>query len=409
MDFSISPAIRRLRYHDPEKVHVGTDLFVMHSSSAIEANFFHDWLRKTILTEQVLPPKGEKVFEFDVRSGWYDMFAPSVHAMSYLVAREEGPSEVHLELHDGQMLPDQIQVKIGRIRVHVRNEFDTQIPVAAMFLGDDDDEHPAPMFTIGRFLTGKRILTNQTFRKLFNTETLEVGTGLQIKNLTVLFTDLQASTAMYERVGDLKALEIVRHHFEVLEGVVASHQGAVVKTIGDAVMAVFYEPGQAISAATQMIDNVRRAAGHGEDLVLKIGLHSGPCVAIQSNNQMDYFGRTVNIAARVQALANGGEIVCSEELWQAPGVLDALSGRGLTAKKETASLKGIGDRFAVRRVSVLANAARFAAPRSTRPTRPAPHPARAKSRAKVGAKGRVKAARAKARPAPLKGRRARAS
>jgi class 3 adenylate cyclase len=232
-----------------------------------------------------------------------------------------------------------------------------------------------------------------------------VGTGLQIKSLTVLFTDLQASTAMYERVGDLKALEIVRRHFEVLEGVVASHQGAVVKTIGDAVMAVFYEAGQAMRAATHMIDNVRRATGHGEDLVLKIGLHGGPCVAVQSNNQMDYFGRTVNIAARVQALANGGEIVCSEELWQVPGVMDALSGRGLTARKETARLKGIAERFPVRRVAVLTSAQPHAASRSARPARPVPRAALPKARPSH----RPKAARPKARPPVAKGRRARVS
>jgi class 3 adenylate cyclase len=228
------------------------------------------------------------------------------------------------------------------VRVPVHNNLDIPMNFGLGFLGDDDDEHPMPNFSIEPFLTGKRVLTNQTFRALFKAETIEVGTGMQIKSLAVLFTDLQASTAMYERVGDLKALDIVRRHFEVLEGVIARQRGAVVKTIGDAIMAVFAEPDRAMAAALEMIDTVRRAVAHGEDLVLKIGLHAGPCVAIQSNNQVDYFGRTVNIAARVQALASGGEIVCSEDFWKMPGVQDPLQARGLAARKESAELKGIG-------------------------------------------------------------------
>lgn len=203
------------------------------------------------------------MLEFEARRGWNDLFAPAVHALTYIVARDDGPSEAHLELFDGQLLPDQVEMKAGPVRVSVRNNMDVKMPVCVGFLGDDNDTHPEPTFRIERFLTGKRLLTNQTFRRLFKAETIEVGTGLQIKSLAVLFTDLQASTAMYERVGDLKALDIVRRHFTVLESVVAAQQGAVVKTIGDAVMAVFPEPDRAVAAAAEMIANVRQAAAHG--------------------------------------------------------------------------------------------------------------------------------------------------
>ena len=72
------------------------------------------------------------------------------------------------------------------------------------------------------FLTAKRLLTNQTFRDIYRTDTLDVDQGLKITSLTFLFTDLKGSTALYDRVGDLVAYDLVREHFRVLNEIVAS-------------------------------------------------------------------------------------------------------------------------------------------------------------------------------------------
>ena len=79
----------------------------------------------------------------------------------------------------------------------------------------------------------------------------------------------------------------------------------MVKTIGDAVMATFPAPDRALAAALRMreaIGGVGSETRH-EDLLLKIGIHEGPCLAVMLNDRLDYFGQTVNIAARVQGLA----------------------------------------------------------------------------------------------------------
>ena len=102
------------------------------------------------------------------------------------------------------------------------------------------------------FLTAKRLLTNQTFRDIYRTDTLDVDQGLKITSLTFLFTDLKGSTELYERVGDIVAYDLVREHFRVLNEIVASEAGAVVKTIGDAVMATFPSPDRALAAALRM-------------------------------------------------------------------------------------------------------------------------------------------------------------
>src|SRR5438046_3276742 len=102
------------------------------------------------------------------------------------------------------------------------------------------------------FLTAKRLLTNQTFRDVYGTETLDVDQRLNITSLTFLFTDLKGSTALYERVGDLVAYDLVRAHFHVLTEIVAFEAGAVVKTIGDAVMATFPTPDRPVGAALRL-------------------------------------------------------------------------------------------------------------------------------------------------------------
>ncbi len=370
----------------------------MHVSPSVPRNDFHNWMMENVEANVVVGPKETVEFQFDAKAGHHDVSTFAFHAMTFLVAGDEGPSEVVLELFDGQMLPDQVQVKAGPMRVRIHNNIDSRAGIMVGFLGNETETHPTPNYVIRPFLTGKRVLTSQTFRKLFKAEAIDVGTGLQVKNLTVLFTDLQASTLMYERVGDLKALDIVRRHFDVMEDVVARHRGAVVKTIGDAVMAVFAEADQAMLSAAEMIDNVRRAVAHGEDLVLKIGMHCGACVAIQSNNQVDYFGRTVNIASRVQALAEGGQIVCTDEVWSQPGVEEAVRSRGFAIKREQPFLKGIADRFPVRRI-VVANVLPFPTARSASAARKAtvrkrPAAARSRAAAHPAAKPRAKPARA---------------
>ena len=76
------------------------------------------------------------------------------------------------------------------------------------------------------FLTAKRLLTNQTFRDIYRTDTLDVDQRLKITSLTFLFTDLKGSTELYERVGDLAAYDLVRAHFQVLNEIVTAERGS---------------------------------------------------------------------------------------------------------------------------------------------------------------------------------------
>jgi class 3 adenylate cyclase len=199
------------------------------------------------------------------------------------------------------------------------------------------------------FLTAKRMLSNQTFRDVFKADNLNVDQRLKITSLTFLFTDLKGSTALYERVGDLAAFDLVRAHFRALLDIIASEKGAVVKTIGDAVMATFIRPENALMAGLKMraaMGELNKQRG-SKDLVVKIGIHEGPCLAVMLNERQDYFGQTVNIAARVQSLSTSQEIHITAPVIESPGVVTILEKEEIRPIQKHAALRGIADKMVV--------------------------------------------------------------
>jgi class 3 adenylate cyclase len=154
--------------------------------------------------------------------------------------------------------------------------------------------------------------------------------------VALLFSDLQGSTALYERVGDAAAFNMVREHFALLASIVRDHDGAVVKTIGDAVMASFGDPAHAVKAALAM---QARIVDH--ELVLKLGVHVGPSVVVTMNDRLDYFGSTVNMAARLQGQSTGGDIVLSRAVADDPAVQPLVA--TLSSREESVALKGFNE------------------------------------------------------------------
>jgi class 3 adenylate cyclase len=199
------------------------------------------------------------------------------------------------------------------------------------------------------FLTAKRMLTNQTFRDVYKADNLNIDQRLKITSLTFLFTDLKGSTALYERVGDLAAFDMVRAHFHALLEIISSERGAVVKTIGDAVMATFIRPEHALAAGLRMRAAMKKlnAERGTEDLIVKIGIHEGPCLAVMLNERQDYFGQTVNIAARVQSLSTSQEIHVTAPVIDSPAVATILENAKLRPIQKEAALRGIADKMVV--------------------------------------------------------------
>jgi len=190
--------------------------------------------------------------------------------------------------------------------------------------------------------TAAEVTALQVFRDLFSSEALRPGQQISVGTLTVLFTDLRNSTRMYREIGDATAFGRVMNHFDVLKEAIAAEEGALVKTIGDAVMAVFRQPENALRAMLKVQQILAAPPDGSPALILKAGLHTGPCIAVTLNDRLDYFGSTVNMAARLEGLSTGNDVIISRAVHDDPEVREMIDSPGgeLTAERFEIPLKG---------------------------------------------------------------------
>ena len=128
--------------------------------------------------------------------------------------------------------------------------------------------------------------------------------------LAVLFADVAGSTRLYEALGNAQALVAVGRCLDVVREVCAGHGGRLIKTIGDEAMTVFASPDDCTEAAAELQGRIATLApAGGTRLAMRVGYHYGP--AIEADN--DIFGDSVNVAARMVALAKGGQVITSGE------------------------------------------------------------------------------------------------
>ncbi len=201
--------------------------------------------------------------------------------------------------------------------------------------------------------TAREMLLRPEFHHLFASNLLAPGETIRIQRLAILFSDLKDSTALYERVGDATAYTRVRDHFHVMESEIQAHDGTVVKTIGDAVMAVFASPHNAVRCGLEIqrkIDHLNRNAFFPQPIVLKLGIHVGPVLAIHANGRLDYFGRHVNLAARIQKESCGGDVVISAQLFDELRIRDFCSEQIARVESMKARLKGIENKVVLVRM-----------------------------------------------------------
>jgi adenylate cyclase len=170
--------------------------------------------------------------------------------------------------------------------------------------------------------TAADVITLQVFRDLFSSEVVRQDEEISVGATTLMFTDLRNSTKLYREIGDAPAFGRVREHFEFLEQAVTAEGGSIVKTMGDAVMAAFRSP---VSAVRAIWSVQKQMAARGDPpLSLKVGIHNGPCIVVNLNDRLDYFGSTVNIAARLPNFSLGGEVIISEPIRNDGEVMEFL-------------------------------------------------------------------------------------
>ena len=205
--------------------------------------------------------------------------------------------------------------------------------------------------------TAHVVSTLDEFRSLFAKDLLKRGTPLKVARAAILFSDLTGSTALYTKVGDAAAFRLVDDHFDVLRAVVAAHEGVLVKTMGDAVMAAFVDATQCARAAADALarfETFRAGQTHGALVGLKLGLFAGACYVVTANGALDYFGQTVNVASRLQHLAASGELVIPSDTYAA---LDDTVRASLAVRERfEAQVKGVEQPLALVRAGLADSA-----------------------------------------------------
>ncbi len=152
--------------------------------------------------------------------------------------------------------------------------------------------------------------------------------------VTLMFSDIEGSTALNEMLGDDGWLEVLTAHDKVVRRCIREGRGQVIKTLGDSFMAAFADPDAALSSAVAVQRDLGELDVSSHPPVrVRIGVHTGPAIA----RGRDLFGITVATAARVAGLARGGEILVTEI------VAARLDGTHSLGKPRRVALKGISD------------------------------------------------------------------
>jgi class 3 adenylate cyclase len=352
--FTVSPRVRKIAAHNPDELPAAEYYRQVFWSSAIDLPGDPETLLREITLEMVDLPAGERaILSLHAPAGTLIVFDPVTHTAQFLdVSGEETAERQNLSVtfNKIQVPLDTTTVRPGPLRLALDNRTEGRVLPAVWVANPALD---AILTRRKPVLTATRLLTNQTFRDIYRTDTLAIGQRLKILSLTFLFSDLKDSTELYEHVGDLVAFDLVNEHFRLLQEIIASERGAVVKTIGDAVMATFETPDRAIAAAIRMraaMSDLGAERQH-QSLRLKMGIHEGSCLAVTLNGQQDYFGQTVNIASRVQGLAASRSIVVTEQVVENADARALLATNGLTPEPRRVALTGIADKVSVYEIS----------------------------------------------------------
>ena len=286
-----------------------------------------------IVAQQLLPARSQRSLTIQLEDGRYRLRTMTLPGFQHLRVTENAGCETLLRASSDPWSSEEIEIG-NRCELQLENATDAE-QLLILERTEWSDEAA----------TAAEVTALQTFRDLFASEALRPGEKISVGTLTVLFTDLKDSTRLYREIGDATAFGRVMNHFDVLKQTIAAEDGALVKTIGDAVMAVFRQPASALRAMLEAQERLRNPPDGMLPLILKAGLHTGPCIAVTLNDRLDYFGSTVNLAARLEGQSTGGDVVVSSVVYADPEVRELLQQcpAGLSATRFTIPLKGFDE------------------------------------------------------------------
>lgn len=293
--------------------------------------------------QQYLRPGEKRYLYTELPAGTYILRGSQSKGTAKVHVDEDGDSTVHVKLNDTGFSGENVSLACDP-NLSIENSSDKN----QLLTLEQKNWKPAGV-------SAARATSFQLFRNLFADEVLRKGEKISVDNLTLMFTDLFDSTGIYNKEGDDKAVGHVIDHFEILQQAVAKEDGAIVKTIGDSVMAVFGEPEQGLRAYLRARKIFSEDNRFDDDFQLKAGIHHGSCVAANLNSRIDYFGSTVNIASRFVDYATESEVIISEEIFEKQNLQQVLDkyDEGHSIEEMNILLKGFEqESFRIKRIQI---------------------------------------------------------
>lgn len=293
-----------------------------------------------VVAQQLLPPGDKRELSLPLETGNYRLRALELSGSQDVTVAADGANSAQVTLSSNGWARDPLRVS-EQFSLALKNETDAEQLVILERMEWSDQA-----------TTAAEVTALQMFRDLFANEALRPGEQISVGTLTVLFTDLRHSTQLYRQIGDATAFGRVMSHFDIVKKAVETNDGAMVKTIGDAVMAVFRSAADALLAMLEVQRVLAEPTDGSLPLQLKAGLNTGPCIAVTLNDRLDYFGSTVNMAARLEGLSSGSDVIISGSVYEDAKVRHLIESEDLSVVEFDMSLKGFDDeRFELWRVS----------------------------------------------------------
>ncbi|HEU0251979.1 MAG TPA: adenylate/guanylate cyclase domain-containing protein [Pyrinomonadaceae bacterium] len=292
-----------------------------------------------VVAQQLLPAGDKRELNLPLEAGNYRLRALELQGSQDLTVSPDGEESAQVTLSNNGWSNDALHVR-ERFSLQLNNETNAEQLLILERLEWSDQA-----------TTAAEVTALQMFRDLFASEALRPGEQISVGTLTILFTDLRHSTQLYREIGDATAFGRVMNHFDVVKKAIARHDGAVVKTIGDAVMAVFRSAADGLQAMLEVQQELAEPVDGSMPLTLKAGLNTGPCIAVTLNDRLDYFGSTVNMAARLEGLSSGSDVIISDSVYEDAKVRELIESQGFTVSEFDMQLKGFeNERFELWRV-----------------------------------------------------------
>ncbi len=281
---------------------------------------------------QVRLAPGERAeLNLDLPEGAYRLRGPQLPAAFDFHVQPGAPTgrlEINLAGRFDRDLPRLLRA--GAQTVVLDNPFEREILVRI--------ERTAPR---GDALTAARAAALGLFRELFPEEILTPGQLIRVATVTLLVTELDGAEALYRALGDGQAFALIHEQLRLLQERIQREGGAVVKTVGEGLLAAFDDARAAVRAALD-IPAALAAVEKTRGLAVRLGVHRGPALAATLNDHLDYFGAVAHEVARLPRHAGPGEVALSAAVAADPSVAALLRERGLRGELVEAESPGKG-------------------------------------------------------------------